>query len=75
MEVQLREISCTCGHAYETNLSVNWCPKCGQKIFESDKERRNHKINGYYMYTVIGLAMTALAYFFLKLVIFPVLSM
>ena len=75
MEAQPREISCTCGHTYETALTVNWCPKCGQKIFETAKERRNHKINGYYMYAIIGLAIIALAYFFFQLIIIPVLSM
>ena len=28
MEVQTREITCACGHTYETDRTVNWCPKC-----------------------------------------------
>ena len=75
MEVQLREVSCTCGHTYETDLQVNWCPKCGQKIFESEKDRKAHKINNLYLYVVIGLSMSILAYFFLKLIIIPTMSM
>jgi DNA-directed RNA polymerase subunit RPC12/RpoP len=75
MEGQLREVSCICGHSYESDLKVNWCPKCGQKIFETEKERKAHKINGLYMYAVIGLSISALAFFFFKLIIIPVLSM
>ena len=75
MEAQPREISCVCGHIYESDRTVNWCPKCGQKIFESHKERRAHKMNSYYMYGVIVLSMSALGYFFLKLILLPVLSM
>ncbi len=75
MEVQSHEVSCTCGHTYESKHKVNWCPKCGQKIFETDRERKAHKINGYYLFAVIGLSMSALAYFFIQLVIIPALSM
>ena len=75
MEVQLREVSCTCGHTYKTDRQVNWCPKCGQKIFESEKDRKAHKINNLYLYVVIGLSMSILAYFFLKLIIIPTMSM
>ena len=69
MEAQLREISCTCGHSYETDRTINWCPKCGQKILESEKDRKAHKINSLYMYTVIVLAIGTMAYFIFKLII------
>ena len=75
MRIEPREVKCACGHIYESDRSVNWCPKCGQKIFETDKEHRAHKLNNYYMYAVIGLSMSALAYFFFKLIIIPALSM
>ena len=75
MEIQTREVNCACGHTYESIHKINWCPKCGQKIFETDKETRAHKMNDYYMYAVVVLAMSALAFFFIKLVIIPVASM
>jgi predicted RNA-binding Zn-ribbon protein involved in translation (DUF1610 family) len=75
MEAQLREISCHCGHSFETDRKINWCPKCGQKIFENEKDRKAHKINNLYLFLVIGLSMSALAYFFFKLIIIPSLSM
>ena len=75
METQRRNITCACGHTYETDRAVNWCPKCGQKIFETEKERKANKINSVYLYAVIGLSMSALAYFFFKLIIIPALSM
>ena len=75
MEDQTREISCQCGHTYETDRSVNWCPKCGQKVFESEKERKAHKINNVYLYAVIGMVMATLAFFIFKLIIVPVLAM
>ena len=75
MEVQPHKVSCVCGNTFESEHKINWCPKCGQKIFDSDKERRAHKANRYYTFVIIALFMSALAYFFLKIIIFPVLSM
>jgi len=75
MELQSHEISCPCGHTYETDRTVNWCPKCGEKIFDSDKDRQAHKLNNVYMYAVIGLAVSALAFFVYKLILIPVLTM
>ena len=75
MEDQTREISCHCGHTYETDRTVNWCPKCGQKIFESEKERKAHKINNVYLYAVIGVVMATIGFFVFKLIIVPVLAM
>lgn len=75
MEVQIREISCPCGHSYETDRSVNWCPKCGKKIFEFEKDRKAHKRDGVYMYAVIAMVVLTLAYFIFELIISPVLSM
>jgi len=75
MEDQTREISCHCGHTYETDRTVNWCPKCGQKIFESEKERKAHKINNVYLCAVIGMVIATLAFFVFKLIIVPVLAM
>ncbi len=75
MEVQSREISCPCGHSYETDRTVNWCPKCGQKILETEKERNAHKMNGVYIYAVIGMVILTLVYFVYELIIKPVLVM
>ena len=75
MEGPTREVSCGCGHTYETDRTVNWCPKCGQKIFESEKDRNAHKLNNYYMYGIIIMVMSTVAYFFFKLIIIPALSM
>ncbi len=75
MEGQTREISCACGHTYETDRTVNWCPKCGQKIFESEKDRNANKINNVYIYAVIGMVIATLAYFVFKLIIIPALAM
>ena len=72
---QLREINCPCGHSYESDRKVNWCPKCGQKIFKSEKERRAHQVNRFYIFAVVGLSMSALAYFFFKLIIIPAIAM
>ncbi len=75
MEVQTREISCTCGHTYETDRSVNWCPKCGQKIFDSERDRQFHKMNKVYIYAVMGMVIATLAYFVFRLILKPVLEM
>ena len=75
MEAQSREISCPCGHTYETDRTVNWCPQCGNKKFESEKDRQAHKMNKVYIYAVIGMVVATLAYFIFELIIKPVLEM
>ena len=75
MELQTREVSCACGHTYESDRTVNWCPKCGQKIFESEKERQSHKMNKVYTYAVIGMVVATLVYFIFELIIKPVIAM
>ena len=68
-------ISCPCGHSYETDRTVNWCPKCGQRIYDSEKEKRMAKVNTYYLYGVFLVIISALAYLFVKLIVIPILSM
>jgi len=75
MYVQTREVNCDCGHTYESDRTVNWCPKCGHKIFKSDKDRSANRINNYYLYAVVGLSLSALAFFIFKIIIVPVLAM
>jgi predicted RNA-binding Zn-ribbon protein involved in translation (DUF1610 family) len=75
MEVQTREVSCACGHTYETDRTVPWCPKCGQKIFESEKDRQAHKTHKVYIFAVIGMVVVTLAYFIYELILKPVLEM
>lgn len=75
MEDQSREISCPCGHTYETDRTVNWCPKCGQKIFETEKERKANKMHNVYIYAMIGMVMATVAFFVFKLIIIPALAM
>lgn len=75
MEAQIREISCHCGHSYETDRSVNWCPKCGEKIFEFEKDRKAHKRDKVGIYAVICMVVATLAYFIFELIIKPVLAM
>lgn len=75
MAVEEREVSCPCGHTYMSDRAVNWCPKCGKRIFESHKERRRSTINTYYFYGVSILVISALAYFFVELILIPIFSM
>ena len=74
MSVEEREVSCPCGHRYLSSLATNWCPKCGKRIYNSDKERRRHKVNTFYFYGVSLLALSALAYFFVELIFIPIMK-
>lgn len=75
MSVEEREVSCPCGHNYLSSLAINWCPKCGKRIHNSDKERRRHKVNAYYFYGISLLALSALVYFFVELILIPIMKM
>ena len=74
MAVEEREVCCPCGHAYMSTLTVNWCPKCGKRIFNTEKERRGHKLNTYYYYGISIVAIAALAYFFVELILIPIFT-
>jgi uncharacterized paraquat-inducible protein A len=75
MSASEKEVQCACGHTYMSALKVNWCPKCGQRIYDSEKDKRMAKVNAYYLYGVVLVIISALAYFFAELIIIPILSM
>ena len=75
MSVEEREVSCPCGHTYLSSLAINWCPKCGNRIHGSEKERRGHKVNTFYYYGVSLVAISALTYFFVELILIPIFQM
>ncbi len=75
MAVEEHEVSCPCGHTYLSKHSVNWCPKCGKRVFDTAKEARRHKISTYYFYGVIFAVISALSYFFVELILIPVFTM
>ena len=74
MAVESKEVTCHCGHTYMSERTVNWCPKCGERIFNSQKERRSHKISTYYFYGISLAALSALAYFFVELILIPIFT-
>ncbi|MFH1983661.1 MAG: hypothetical protein ABIL58_17600 [Pseudomonadota bacterium] len=75
MAVEERDVSCACGNTYPSSLSVNWCPKCGKRVFDTEKERRRHKVSTYYYYGISLVAVSALTYFFVELILIPIFTM
>jgi DNA-directed RNA polymerase subunit RPC12/RpoP len=70
------EIHCDhCGHQFTTDTPVNWCPKCARRVFSTDKQRRAHKANTTYFYVMVVATIGILAYFFLELIVFPIIAM
>jgi uncharacterized membrane protein YvbJ len=75
MAVEEREVHCPCGHSYVSKLNVNWCPKCGKRVFDTEKERRRHTVSTYYFYGISIITICALAYFFVELIMIPIFRM
>ncbi|MDM8525001.1 hypothetical protein QUF80_16645 [Desulfococcaceae bacterium HSG8] len=75
MKPEPKEIRCECGNTLTIERDSDWCLKCGSQIFYDQKARRAHKINNYYMYTVIILVMFFLAYVFVELIAIPAMNL
>lgn len=75
MDPALFEVTCKCGHTYETDRKKSWCVKCGNWVFTNPKDRRNAVVNKYY-FTIIGLLITVLlSVAFIEFIMVPILKL
>jgi predicted nucleic acid-binding Zn ribbon protein len=70
-----KTVTCQCGNSFESIRLRSWCQKCCQPVYYYEKDRNKHKINTYYMITMIALVLMFITYLFVEMIAQPLLSL
>jgi uncharacterized paraquat-inducible protein A len=70
----VKEIVCECGNVITSQQRSNWCPKCGRQVFYDPKDKLKSRINRIYITVLMVLVMGFLTYFFIEMILTPVLT-
>jgi len=69
-----QELTCSCGHSFASEKERDYCAKCGRKVFLDPVEGRKHRLNNYYMGTLIVAVLAFVAFIFVEVVAVPILK-
>ena len=69
-----KEISCECGNRFVSQQHSNWCNKCGRQIFYTGGSKLKGRINKFYFTVLILATVLFLSYFFIEMILTPVLN-
>ena len=69
-----KKVVCQCGNSFEATKKKTWCQKCCRPVFYHEKDQRNHKLNNYYMITMVVMVVMFISYLFVELIARPLLS-
>ena len=72
MELNPRDVTCSCGHVTTLASKKLLCIKCGKYVFYNENEKRAHQRHAFYVTSIIVLALGFVAYFFVELVLKPI---
>jgi hypothetical protein len=68
------ELTCDCGHSFVSEKEKDYCGKCGRKVFLDPREGRRHRLNNYYMGTLIVAVIAFITFIFVEIVAIPILK-
>ena len=69
-----KEIVCDCGNVIMSQQRSNWCQKCGRQVFYNPKDKLKSRISRIYITVLMVVIISFLAYFFIELILTPVLN-
>jgi hypothetical protein len=69
-----KDVICECGHSFTSQQYSNWCAKCGRQVFYDPRDKRKSRINHIYFTSLIVLVVLFLTYFFIEMILTPVLT-
>jgi hypothetical protein len=72
MELNPRDVTCSCGHVTTLASRKLLCIKCGKYVFYDENEKHSHQRHTLYVTSIIVLALGFVAYFFVELVLKPI---
>jgi hypothetical protein len=75
MQRKPKDVTCACGHI--TNLTTRrlLCIKCGKYVFYDENERKAHRRQSLYVTAILVLALGFVTYFFVEIVLGPIMSL
>ena len=71
MQLQPKDVTCTCGHITQLSTRKLMCIKCGKYVFYNEEERKTHRRQTLYILTVTVMALGFISYFFVEMVLGP----
>lgn len=70
-----KEITCECGNKFISRQRSNWCRACGKQLFYDSKDKNKGRSNQIFFMSVIVIVIGLLAYFFIEMIITPLISL
>jgi hypothetical protein len=70
-----KEITCECGNRFVSQQRSNWCRACGKQLFYDLKGEKKSRSNQIYLTLIVVIVIGLLAYFFIELLLTPLLSL
>ena len=70
-----KEITCECGNRFVSRQRSNWCRACGKQIFYDLKDKKKGNLNQIYITFIVVIVIGLLAYFFIEIILTPLLSL
>ncbi len=71
MQLDPKDVTCSCGHVTSLANRKLMCIKCGKYIFYNEEEKKAHRRLTTFVTLVIVLALGFVAYFFVEMVLGP----
>ncbi len=69
-----KEITCKCGHTFNTTQDRSWCDQCGKPVFYYKKDQIMNKLNYLFIILVLAVIFGFLAYIFTEMIAGPLLG-
>ena len=70
-----KELTCECGNRFVSQQRSNWCRACGKQIFYDLKGKKKSRSNQIYITSIVVIVIGLLAYFFIEIILTPLLSL
>ncbi len=69
-----KEVTCKCGHTFNTSQHKSWCDKCGKSVFYRKVDQIKDKASYYLIILVLAGIFGFLAYIFMEMIAAPLLG-
>jgi len=73
MQLKPKDVACACGHVTNLTTKKLLCIKCAKYVFYDENEKKLHRRQSLYVTAIIVMALSFVAYFFVEMVLGPVL--
>lgn len=73
MQLAPKDVPCPCGHVTTLTTRKLMCIKCGKYVFYNELERKAHRRQTLFITTVIVLALGFVTFFFVEMILRPLM--